>query len=257
MTDDVHDEEAPAPEKLRLPKRLALLPIVALGVARSVASEIALRGIHTVGDIASSGTERLEPGRGLSQDSVDVVRSRFDALARGEFDPTLSIAGTLPDELDELLVRAGITRIERTLPLLRQARGLAGDRIPLGDLAKKLDITRERVRQIRNHAELRISGILDWFEPRSVRVAREAVARAGGTAPLTHVAWSVGLMMPPVDIDADAYLRWILSLAADPGARLSDDRQTVSGPDPEVMGLRRFGEGPPPQAAWGRRGEED
>jgi hypothetical protein len=257
MIDDIHDEEAPAPDALRLPKRLAVLPLVALGVTRAVANEIGLRGIHTVGDIAAGADERLQQGHGLSQESVDVVRSRFDALARGDFDPTLSIAGTLPEELEELLVRAGITRLERTIPLLREVRGLGGDRLILEDAAKKLNVTRERVRQIRNHAELRISGLLEWFEPRSVRLAREAVARAGGTAPLSHVAWAVGLMMPPVDIDPEAYASWILRLAADPGARLSDDRETVRGPDPEVMGVRRFGMGPPPQAAWGGRGEED
>lgn len=255
--DDLHDDEAAAPDSLRLPKRLAILPLIALGVARSVANEIGLRGIHTVGDIATHGDERLRPGHGLSQESVDVVRSRYEALVRGEFDPTLSIAGTLPDELEELLVRAGLTRIERTLPLLRDVRGFNGDRLILEDVAKKLNVTRERVRQIRNHAELRVAGLLEWFEPRSVRLAREAVARAGGTAPLSHVAWAVGLMMPPMDIDPEPYCRWILRLAADPGARLSADRRTVHGPDPEVMGVRRFGTGPPPQAAFGSREDDD
>jgi hypothetical protein len=247
MTPFDSDEIAlPEEQASRLPPRLAVLPLVALGVSRAVANEIARLGIETVGDIARY-RDALRAGRGLSEDSIAMVRSRFDALAHGEFDPTLSIAGTMPAELEELLVRAGLVRVERTLALLRDVRGLEGDRLTLEEEAKKLGVTRERARQVRDHAEGRIASLIRWFEPRSLRLAREAVARAGGTAPLNHVAWAVALMMPPIDFDPDAYCGWLLQLAADPGARLTADGSTVLGPDPVVIGIRRHGTGPPVQ----------
>jgi hypothetical protein len=43
-------------------------------------------------------------------------------------------------------------------------------------------------------------------------------------------------MMLPGDIDADNYCRWILGLAGDPGARLDQDSDIVTGPDPTVVG---------------------
>jgi hypothetical protein len=236
MSHETDRASPPEDRKQILPPRLAILPLVALGLKSSVAKDMAARGIATVRDIAAHGADRLAPGHGLNEESVALLWSRYEALLRGDFDPTLSIAGTLPDELNELVIRAGIVRVDRTVGLLRNVRGLDGDRLTLDGGARKLGITRERARQIRNHAEYRIGTLIGWFEPRSLRLARETVARAGGSAPLAHVAWSVGLMMPPGSIDADNYCRWILGLAGDPGARLAQDSDIVTGPDPTVVG---------------------
>lgn len=225
------------PSAAELPFRLTAIPVRVLLGDRRLASSVVAAGYDTLGKVLAERPERLAWATGLGEGAVARLLARAHEVADGEWDPTRSTAATVEEELRSILEAAGLPDIDREVAVVESLAGLVGGRAEtLGATGERLGITRERTRQIRNRQDAAVRRVLRWYEPRALRVARDALSAHHGLVAFDEVVADVARAIPAERYDLGSYLRWLLTLAGDPAIRLVEADLVVGPP----VGHRRY-----------------
>lgn len=227
----------PAEASPTLPFRFALLPIDALGISPRAAEALGNAGYTSLADLDGVSPKVMAALPGVSAGAASRIPVILDRIREGEWDPTLQTAETLPEELMTLLDACRLPDVARGAEVLDLTYGFR-ERPPLTleEAGSRLGLTRERVRQIRERTERSLQCTLRWMPTRSTVGVRQALACRHGLAHIDELATAVPASMGTGDYDARAYLAWLLPLAADPAARLTEGGLIVGPP----VGMRRF-----------------
>lgn len=229
-------EHEPA-ARCELPLRFAALPVEVLNLPPGADCALADAGYPTLGTLARASDTDLPLLPGIGDRAAREIASALARLTQGEWDPTLLSANTLPEELRGLLSICRLPDAARDLEILEQTHGFRGGKpLTLEAVGERLDLTRERVRQLRKRAEDGVRGTLRWLIPRSLDAVRHALRSRQGIAHLDEVVPEVSAWLNPSGYAPSAYLRWLLSIFQDPSIHLLEGDLLIGPPVGAVRG---------------------
>jgi DNA-directed RNA polymerase delta subunit len=200
-----------------IPERLLNLPIGVAIADPGATGRLAQAGRRTLRSVEKSSEYQLLEVSGLGRKTALRTHHLLEAIRSGRFDPTLCTASTLDEELRWLVERSGSSDVDRHVMILETYYGLRGEpELTLEEIATRIGVTRERVRQLKSQAEEGIEDLLPWVDLQSISKARVALGQIGGLATYTELGATVTEGIPSGDFDACRFLRWILARARDP-----------------------------------------
>jgi hypothetical protein len=223
-----------------VPPRLAHLPVHAAVSNVSAASRLERAGYSTIGSLQGVCSAHLLSVDGLGARTADEVLRVMRSIQQGQFDPTLSAARTVDEELWILIQRTGISDVDRAVEILELYHGLTGDRCwTLEEIGESLGLTRERIRQLKAQTEDGATEVLQWFGSRVLLTSRIAVAQLGGLASSGEIALILADSIGAGAYNVARFVEWLLPRSRDPLLSEVGPGLFVGAP----LGVARFQEG--------------
>jgi hypothetical protein len=226
-----HQREVPTSSLAALPPRLASLPIRVAISDSGAAWRLERAGFSTLGTLEGHTAASVARIEGLGRRTAAEIWRVLVEIRSGKFDPTLSIAGTLEEELQFLVQRAGSTDAERHTTIIERYRGLRGEpEATLDEIGERLGVTRERVRQLKSGIEEAIENVVPWLNLQVLHAIRIALGRAGGLATPSELSAAIDELIAPRDYDSARFVRWIVARARDSMVYYTDYDLVVGPP---------------------------